>query len=125
MTIVFDITDHYALVTYTGQITDVEFFTAWKDFYRGDQWTPGMNELNDLSNADLSEATTKGIRTAADYAKTIHDKHDKSFKVALYAPMALQYGIARVYGAIGVETLGTPKVFQDIQEAMDWLKLHD
>ncbi len=125
MPIAFDIADHYVLVTYKGQITDVEFFTAWKDFYGGDQWISGMNELNDLSNADLSEATTKGIRTAADYAKTIHDKHGKTFKVALYAPKALQFGIARVYGAIGVETLGTPKVFQNIQKAMDWLKLKD
>ena len=125
MSITFDITDHYVHVAYIGLITDAVFLSAWMSFYESDQWIPGMNVLNDMSNADVSATTTKGIRTAVDYDKIFHNKHGIPFKVAHYVPGALQYGLARAYNAISDDTPFTSKLFQDIQKAMDWLKLDD
>lgn len=121
MVISFEITDHYVLVTYTGQMNFAEFTAAWKGYYESDRWVPGLNVLNNLSAAKFSETTVKEIRSVVDFDKVTHGEHGRAFKVAHYVPEALQYGMVQVYTAIDKETPGTHKIFQDIQKAKTWL----
>jgi hypothetical protein len=112
----------FVLMTYVGRLSDEEFLTAWEGYYESSQWTPGLNELNDLSQTDLREITTDGIRRLAEVANTVHASHGvSSVKVAIFAPDPLPYGLARMYGAMASESPELIRVFRGMDEARSWL----
>ncbi len=129
MSITFEVIDRFVLVTYSGPITGEKYLNAWKDFYAGDQWVPGMNELNDLRSAELDDQLSaelhspanKEIRATLDYDTEIHRKHGKPFKVAILAPKTLKYGVATVYSNLNKNPLVETRMFQDIKEAVNWV----
>lgn len=49
--------DGYLTAAYTGKITDDDLLDSWTDFFQGGNWVPGLNELVDLSQADLTGIT--------------------------------------------------------------------
>ena len=125
MSITFSINhnDGYLIATYIGQITDEELLDSWKDFFQGDEWIPGLNELADISQADLTGITSGGLDNLVSYATKIYAKHNiHSVKIGIYAPEPLQFGLARMYEAFTFENPQTVKVFRCMEEAKFWLK---
>jgi len=115
--------DGYFLCTYSGKISDQTLMDAWKAFYEGDEWIPGTNELSDLSDANPTGVTSEGLRSLAAYAKLMHAKHQvSSIKIALYAPQKVQYGLSRIYSALTYDSPENIEVFDDMEEAIKWVK---
>jgi hypothetical protein len=112
----------YFLSKYQSKISDDEFERAYKDFYQGDTWLPNLNELVDVSEADVSEVTTNALRRVAEFTKSILNRHGVEFvKLAVYAPGDLPYGLARMYSAFADESPETVRVFRDLAAAKRWL----
>jgi hypothetical protein len=115
--------DDYLIAAYTGRISDEEMLASWKGFFQGGKWVPGLNELIDLSQADLTDITADGIEQLIDYAKTVYEKYNiPSVRIAVYAPENIHYGIARMYEALTFDSPQSADVFRSIQEAESWLK---
>jgi hypothetical protein len=115
--------DGYLIATYTGRISDEEMLASWKGFFQGNNWVPGLNELIDLSQADLNGITTNGLEQLVNDAKTVYEKHNiHSVRIAVYAPENLHYGIARMYEALTFDYPQSADVFRSRQEAESWLK---
>ena len=115
--------DNYLIAAYSGRISDEEMLASWKGFFQGEMWVPGLNELIDLSQADLNGITANGLEQLVNYAKTVYEEHDiHSVKIAVYAPENIHYGIARMYEALTFNNPQSADVFRSIQEAKSWLK---
>jgi hypothetical protein len=113
----------YLIAAYTGKISDEEMLASWKGFFQGEKWVPGLNELIDLSQADLNGITANGLEQLIDYAKTVYEKHNiHSVRIAVYAPENIHYGLARMYEALTFDYPQSADVFRSIKEAESWLK---
>ncbi len=124
MTILFSINQNKGYFTskYEGSISDSELLCAYKDFFQGGEWVAGLNELCDLSEANLINITSKGLEALADYTEEIYKQngHEK-VKTAEYAPKDFHFGIARMYSAMADESRENVKVFHEIKDAENWL----
>lgn len=115
--------DGYLIATYTGKISDEELLASWKEFFQGEKWIPGLNELANLSQADLSGISAGGLQSLVSYANTIYAKYNiRSVKIAIYAPKPLHFGLARMYEAMTYKYPQSAQVFRSIQEAVSWMK---
>ena len=113
----------YSIAKFKGRISDDELLNAYKSFYTGEDWRPGLNELVDFSDADLKEITIEGIRNLAKLAENVFKAHNIiSVKTAVYAPKDFSFGLSRMYEAISFESPENVNVFRDILEAEMWLK---
>ncbi len=114
----------YLTVTFSGNISSQELIAAWKNFLESDQWIPGSSVLDDLSNADMSTFKYDDITDYVDFVESFLKAKGRSGiapKIALYAPVTLNFGLARTFDGIGVDIAGAIKVFKDRQKAIDWL----
>ncbi len=113
---------NYFISTWSGKITDSGMLNLYKSFYEGPEWLPGLNELCDMSRADLSNVTSEGARTLGKYVETFYKtKGITSSKTATFCPTDCLYGMARLYQ---VRSEGSPeltKVFRDYDTAESWL----
>ena len=75
----------------------------------------------DLSEANLTEITSDGLRTLADFIASVFKKHNIAPTVAVYAPKDLPYGLAKVY-SIMAEEFETYHVCRSSLETVEWLK---
>ncbi len=110
----------YYISKYTGTITDKEMQDVFRRFFTSVEWVPGMSELADISEADLTEITSDGLNNLAGMVQEIFRQHNFHMKVAVYAPHDFGYGMARVY-SVHAEEFETHEVFRDIDEAKKWL----
>ena len=123
ITFSINLNDGYLTAAYTGKISDEEMMASWKSFFQGGEWIPGLNELADLSEADLTGITAGGLESLVSYAKTIYATHNiHSVKIAIYAPKPLHFGLARMYEAITYNQPQSVEVFRSLQEAVSWIK---
>ena len=114
--------ENYFLSIWTGKVTDTELVESYKRFFNSLEWIPGMNELADLSNLDLSEVTQEGLRDLAEFAKELYERNNmKDTITAAYCPHDLQFGMLRVYEALAEESPEAVKVFRDFDKAKEWL----
>jgi hypothetical protein len=111
------------VAVYVGRIDDEELLSESKAIYADSRWIPGMDELHDLSLADLSGVSAKGIRQLAAYSEdTLRNRGVESLRIAVYAPAPLPFGLARMYEAMAADSPESIRVCQSIEEAEAWLK---
>jgi hypothetical protein len=124
MPIIFSVhpNDGYSIARFVGVITDTEMLDHFKRFFASDDWIPGLNELADIRQADVSQVTSDGVRNLANLIEGIFQQHDISPKVAVYAPHDLPYGWSRMY-SVEAERFESYVVFRDFAEAKS--RLHD
>ena len=114
--------ESYFRSTWTGELSDTELLTAYRAFFEGPEWSPGMDELADLTKADMSNITRSGIMSLAFYSGQVAKKHNLSpWKCAVIAPADLPYGFTRVYQAYVEGAPELTRTFRSISEAKDWL----
>mgnify|MGYP006299911201 CR=1 FL=1 len=124
MPITFEVNhkDNYFISHFKGVVTDAELLRSFVAFYKSHQWTPGMNELTDLSEGDGSQLTTDGLIKLATATKEIFQKKGvKHTKTAVYAPQDLSFGLSRMYEAMIYDSPEDFRVFRNIDEAKKWL----
>lgn len=122
MPIKFNVYPHegYYIARFTGVITDSELLDDFRRFFTGSEWFPGLNELADISLADVNHVTTDGVKKLAKLIGGIVRLHDFSPRVAVYAPNDLPYGLSRIYSAEAT-SFETHKVFRNYDDARAWL----
>jgi hypothetical protein len=101
----------------------------WHDLWEGmlrsstdPEFRLGMNVVADLTTARLDLAYQDARTLALEVSGTPTMKYGR---VAVVAPKALQFGIARMFGVplADRELLGEYRVFSDYSEARSWLGL--
>ena len=111
----------YFVAHYKGAISDKDV-DEWKSYHSGIDLMPNINQLTDLSDADLSGVTTTGIQAIADYFIFIYREYNiTSMKTAIYAPQTLSFGLSRMYEALAYETAQDIEIFNDREKAIQWL----
>ena len=114
--------DGYFVAQYEGAISDKDLLDEWRSVLSNIDPIPNINQLADLSDADLSGLTTTGIKAIADYFIFIYRKYNvTSMKTAIYAPQSLSYGLSRIYEVLAYESAQDIKVFNDREKAIQWL----
>ncbi|MCK4866191.1 MAG: hypothetical protein KAT06_12310 [Gammaproteobacteria bacterium] len=90
--------DNYFVSSLKGTVTDDELLNSFKLFYESELWIPGMNELTDISEGDVSQITSDGMRKLAIFTEQTFRKNEVEFsKTAVYAPKDLPFGLSRMY----------------------------
>ena len=116
----------YLEITYSGQISDSELLSAYESYFSGDDAIPVLNDLTDLSEADLTHLSRDAIQELANYITSLYEKYGiTSLKTAIYAPNPLKFGLARMYGTLSFDTPQDIQIFKDRHEAIQWLTQAD
>ncbi len=124
MTIKFSVNhdDKYVVMKFTGQITDQELFDAYAEYYRRDEWFPSLNQLTDLSQADMTDVTASGLQNLAYHVEQIYRQNIVSLaRVATFALDSLPFGLARMYKGMTGKIPRRFRVFRRLKDAEDWL----
>lgn len=113
----------YLEAFYRGALTDDVLVTAWADFFRSPEWVPGLHELIDAEVLDASLITSTGLRRLAALCKRTYRQHGITLvRSGVYAPEAVHYGLARIYGAITEDSNEDMQVFTDRTAAERWVR---
>ena len=103
-------------------MTEDGLIRSYSALCAGDQWTPSLNELVDLTDADLHEITPDGLgKLASMFQQIFTDAGVESCKTAVYSPEDLPFGLARMYENYAAESPETVHVFRDRDAAIEWL----
>lgn len=113
---------HNVIVSrWTGKVHDKEALDSYEQLYASDEWIPGLNELADLSECDMSEFTTDGLRGIAKLVREAIKGTGKDFRSAVIAQDDLAYMLVHMYGLINAESKEEAHVFRSASEACDWI----
>lgn len=113
----------YFVSKYEGVLFDKDLIPPWREYLEKPDWDPTLNELCDLSQADLNGVTTQGIINFSKYSSFVYSSRAvEDVKVAVYAPHDLPFGLARMYESRSVESPEKLCIFRDLEEAKAWLK---
>ena len=112
----------YFVSKFEGLVSNEELLSLYQAFYR-DEWRPGMNELVDLSTADVSQITSLSLRDLATYIRRLFEEHGvDSCRTAVCAAEDSPYGLARIYKAFSLESPESVRVFREMAEARKWVE---
>ena len=114
----------YFVSHYIGVITDADLLKDWKSIFKSGVWIPDLNELADLSEADLNSLTYDGIKTLAYYFNNMATENNITFmkKTAINAPYALNFGLSRMYSVFAYDSSQYIEVFREREKAIQWLR---
>jgi len=127
MPITFELkeSDNYFITKYVGIIRSSELLDSWIQFLEGNNWIPGLNELADLSEADLSELNKYDLVRLSMYVDRIYAANNiKQVRVAVFAPSNVPFGMSKMYEAYSEQSTELVQVFRRKEEALEWL-LHE
>lgn len=114
--------DGYFNSKFAGKVSDGDLLASWRRFCESGEWTPELNLLVDLTESNLSGVTLDGIQDLSNYIDSFIKKHSVPFyKVAIYAPNDLPFGLSRMYEATADYSSREIKIFRDLSEAKLWL----
>lgn len=107
------------VVSWQGSVTDDELLPCYKDAYTNPNWQPGLSEIADLRNADLSLVTFDGLRNFASEIEPFYQ--GVSHNTAVISAGDLSYGLARFYEMMRIESTENLRVFSELATAIAWL----
>ena len=114
--------NNYFISVWEGSISDDEIYESYKKFYTSNEWSKNLNELVDLSNANVENITGRGLTRLAKYVENHFAMHKvTSSKTSVYSPNDIAFGLARVYEAWTSESPEEIRVFRNEKEALNWL----
>ena len=114
--------DGYFISTWAGVISNAEILAAYKDFFEGEEWSPRLNELADISQAYLFNVTGNGLLQLAEYVQQVYKENELALvKTSAYCPKDLPFYMAKLYEAWTEVSPENIKVSRDIHEAVLWL----
>ncbi|SHO53485.1 hypothetical protein [Desulfopila aestuarii] len=113
---------NYFLSKWSGKITDREMLDEYARFFSSEDWVPGMNELSDVAEVDMTDISPTGVLDLKVYTEKTYSEHNvDKMKTAIYCSDALPYGIATVYQSLAEDSPEDVRVFLDFDEAKEWL----
>ena len=115
---------NYFISVWEGSISDNEIYESYKKFYTSNEWSKNLNELVDLSNANVKNVTSQGLYRLAEYVENHFTMHNvTSSKTSIFSPNDLPFGLARVYKAWTNNSPEEIKIFRNEKEALNWLDI--
>jgi hypothetical protein len=108
----------------SGAARAEDFRTMNEQLLADERFRPPMRMLVDHSNLDVSELTPEEVGRIADGVNRIGSLFGES-KVALVAPTALGYGLARQFEALAAEPDVLLGIFSTRANALAWLRAAD
>jgi hypothetical protein len=122
MGITYNIDQAQGLISSTiaGTLTDADVYAYIQDIW-GDPSLGSLDELLTIHPDTRPLVTSKGFQAAAILAN--HYNADlRPFRLAIVAPTALTYALARMYAAYQASTSGETRVFWTREDALAWLR---
>ncbi len=125
ITITLHESKQYIIAKYEGKVTDAELIPAYADFLAQDAAYASLPELSDISSADLSGVSHRGLTELAKWSEQFFLDHGvKASKTAMYNPPGANYkSQAVIYEAWTVGSPENCKTFANREEAIRWLTL--
>jgi hypothetical protein len=111
------------VTSWKGFASNGEMHTSHRNLYAHPSWRPGMDELVDLREADLSGITREGMQGLAEIVARAVGGNGNGIRTAILAESDLVFGMARLYGGHQSEDVGDVQVFRSAQDALAWLGL--
>ena len=116
----FDLAKGVRIHKLSGEVNLPQFQDALRELYVSPQFSPDMNALWDIRQADFSKVTQNDVRSLMQVVATHWGKDGKCRAAIVVAGMA-EYGICRMYESqFGHAAPCKIKVFLDMELAWKW-----
>lgn len=109
------------IFVHTGQISNDEFITFYRQLFQNASFDPLPNQLVDLRAADSTSRSPKVLQMFADVMQARVNTMTMRPKVAIIAPNDLSFGLARMYEAFASSVKWDFVVFRTMDVALAWL----
>jgi hypothetical protein len=109
------------IFTHTGEISDDDFLDFYRQHFKDDTFDPSTKILVDLRKADSRPRNPEALRKFAGFVIEHMSNPSTPPKVAVVAPKALTYGLARMYQSYTEPVPWDFVVFRAIDAALAWL----
>jgi hypothetical protein len=110
---------------HVGTVNDDEFMASYKGLFESDRFDSSLNLLVDLRQADSSQRSTEALQRFAFFVQTVYQDSSTHPKVAVVAPKALSFGLARMEEAFSHRVPWEFTVFYSEADALGWLGVPD
>jgi len=107
------------VVSWEGVITDQDLVPSYSAAYASPNWQPGLSEISDLRNADMSVVTIEGLRDLSNKVEPFYK--GVSHNTAVVSPEDLSYGFSRFYEMMRIESVENLRAFRELASAIEWL----
>ncbi|MGD9161675.1 MAG: hypothetical protein PVG39_24910 [Desulfobacteraceae bacterium] len=111
------------IFTHTGETSDNEFLDFYLRIFQADTFDPTKKVLIDLRETDSRPRNPDTLRQFAGFVSEYFNNSAVPPKVAIVAPKALTFGLARMYQAYTDTVPWDLVVFRAIDAALAWLKV--
>jgi len=111
--------------TVIGDLTLEEFKSSFDAALTHPDFQKNMPVIWDFRNADLSKIFKQDLDQIANHIKSHAENRGANFRVALVASRDLEYGVLRMYEAIGYDLPLHIRVFRRFEEAKEWASESD
>ena len=111
------------IFTHIGGISDNEFLDYYWQVFKANTFDPTKKALIDLRKADSKPRSTDTLRQFSGLVKGHIKNSSLPAKIAIVAPKALTFGLARMYQAYTDTVSWDLVVFHAIDAALAWLKV--
>ena len=109
-------------VTFWDDTPREETLETMDRMFADDSYPDNARFLLDLtSSTSLEKRSSDDIRALVEYVSQFKERYGSQMAVVVERPV--QYGLVRMAGAFGETTGIQMRVFQSIEEALDWLGL--
>ena len=110
---------------HVGTVNDDDFIASYKGLFENDRFDSSLNLLVDLRQTDSSQRSTDALQRFAFLAQTKYQNSSAHPKVAVVAPKALSFGLARRAEAFSHTVPWDFTVFYSEADALGWLGAPD
>lgn len=124
MSISFIVNNDFLMSSWYGHITDEIMIENFKTLISDDpDWVPGLNHIADMSEADLSDITGKGIKDLASLMRknTINKTHHAN-QVAMIVKDEHNFRISEIYRSFFDIADRDIEIFKNVDSAIEWFK---
>ena len=123
MLISFTVEDEgYFVTKLSGEITDYDYIHAYRQFFKSDSWNPKLNEIVDLSSANLEKVTESGMLELSSIILKLYDEYGFALKMAIFATDKLTLELAMKYQTYFENLPQEIKIFNSITLAQEWVR---
>lgn len=109
------------IFTHLGAVSDDEFLSFYKSFYKETPFEKSFNVLIDLRRTECASRSSSAIQESVDFMRRQFVNIGSRPKVAVVAPGDLSFGLARMYEAFSDTAPWKFEVFRSADAALDWL----
>lgn len=114
---------NYFTAIWTGRVSESEMVEGYRSFLSTHDDMGHFKEFCDMSDAELSEITLKGLKQLSALIREYCERnHVEDARCACYIPKPINRSTMALYDATSQESAETTRVFSTEEEALAWLE---